>query len=255
MAQSPSWEANMSSASQEIPRILWYPKVCCRIYNRPPSAPVLSQINKSMSPNPTSWRYSLILSRHLRFGLPSVLFPSVFPTKPLLFPIRVTYPVHLILLDLISRKVFGEEPRSWSSSLHSLLHSPVTSSFLGPNVFLSYRKPRFSTCSRTAVLGRIGMQCRNRIRMITDIYRVITSMYRACYLLLLWSWFLSIIVAARYSNFRTLLHMAVLWLICFTQFGFVLRSRSFCFEACIVAAKQDIFHVVFCGCMLPPPQN
>ena len=87
MEPIPSWEANISSASQEIPHILWNLKVRCRICNRPPSVPALSQINKSMPPNPTSWRSIVILSSHLRLGLPSYLFPSVLPTKPLLFPI------------------------------------------------------------------------------------------------------------------------------------------------------------------------
>jgi len=45
-------------------------------------------------------------------------------------------PVHIIL-DLITRTVFGEQYRSLSSSLGSFLHSPVTSSFLGPNILLS----------------------------------------------------------------------------------------------------------------------
>jgi hypothetical protein len=38
-------EANRFSASQEIPRILWKPKVHYRVYNSPPPVPVLSQIN------------------------------------------------------------------------------------------------------------------------------------------------------------------------------------------------------------------
>src|SRR5215510_1238223 len=49
------------------------------------------------------------------------------------FPIRATCPAHLILLDLTTRTILGEEYRSFSSSVCDFLHSPVTSSLLGPN--------------------------------------------------------------------------------------------------------------------------
>jgi len=130
-----------SAASQEIPRNFWNPKAHHHTHKCPPPVSILSQHH----PVPTTPSYflkiHLILSSHLRLGLPNGLFPSGFPTRtlytPLPCPIRTTCPAHLILLDFTIRTIFGKEYRSLSSSLCIFLHSPVTSSLLGPNTLLN----------------------------------------------------------------------------------------------------------------------
>jgi hypothetical protein len=46
-------------------------------------------------------------------------------------------PTHLILPNFINRTILGEQYRSLSSTLRSFLHTPLTSSLLGPNILLS----------------------------------------------------------------------------------------------------------------------
>ena len=74
-------DANVSSACQGIPRILWNPKVHYHIHNSPSHVPEPDQC--SPFHRPISWRYISILSSPLRLGLPIALFPSSFPTKTL----------------------------------------------------------------------------------------------------------------------------------------------------------------------------
>ena len=139
MVQSPSWEANWFAASQEIPRILRNPKLHYRTHKRPPPLSILGQ------PDPVRIPTSHLLDIH-----PNIIHPST-PRSPhwspslrvpqqerihsLSSPIRATCPAHFILLNFIIRTIMGEDYKSFSSSLCNLLHSPVTSSLLGPMYF------------------------------------------------------------------------------------------------------------------------
>ena len=109
MVHSPSWEANWFAASQEIPHILWNPKVHYRTHKRPPPVPIPDQPNSVHIPT------SYLLGIHPNIIHPPTLrspqwslslrFPHQDPTHPLSSPTRATCPAHLILLDFITRTI------------------------------------------------------------------------------------------------------------------------------------------------------
>jgi hypothetical protein len=98
MEQSPSWEYIRFFASQEIPRILWKPKFHYHFHKYPPPVPIFSQVDPVHYLTSHFLKFNLIISSHLRRGLPSGPFPSGFSTKTL-YPLHLTptFPDNLIL--------------------------------------------------------------------------------------------------------------------------------------------------------------
>ena len=104
MEQSPPLEANIFSTSQEIPCVLWNQNVHYHIHNCPLPVTILSQINPVHAPKTN------VLKSHPNIlpSMPgsskwsvSLRFPHQKPQCTPLPPIRVTCPVHHILLDFI----------------------------------------------------------------------------------------------------------------------------------------------------------
>ena len=85
MKHSTSWEANRFSASQEIPRIVWNPKVHFRVYA---TCSILSQINLFHVPP------SHLLKIHLNIILPSTPGSSRWSNMTIHFSKRFRF-IHL----------------------------------------------------------------------------------------------------------------------------------------------------------------
>ena len=85
---------------------------------RHPSVSWASPI-QSTCPHPTSWRSILILSTHLRLGLPSGLFPSGFPTKTLYIPSPHPYAPHAQPISFFS---ILSPARYWVRSTNHLVN-------------------------------------------------------------------------------------------------------------------------------------
>jgi hypothetical protein len=115
------------------------PKVHHRLHKRSPPLS-LSWVGwiYTPPPQPVSLEFILIPSSHRCLGLPSGLFPSGFPTNAL---------YTFSSLSCVPHAPPTSSPLTWSAEWylgmsanydppHCVLHSPVTSSLLGPNILL-----------------------------------------------------------------------------------------------------------------------
>jgi hypothetical protein len=93
MKLSPSWEAAYCAATQELPNILWNPKVHYHVHKSSPLVPILSQIDPVHTTS--SYRSKI----HFNIVRPPTSWSSSFLTKILyaflFFSIRATCPVQL----------------------------------------------------------------------------------------------------------------------------------------------------------------
>jgi hypothetical protein len=128
MQQSPSWEADRFSASQEIPLILCKPKAHCRIYRCLPPVSVLCHINAVHAPIPFTEDLSEYYPPIYSWVSQVISFPQVSPSNlcsTCHLPHTCFMPC-LPLIDLIYRIII-DEYTSLSCSLCSFLPSLVAS--------------------------------------------------------------------------------------------------------------------------------
>jgi len=113
MEQSPSWEAIRFAANQEIPRILWNPKVHYRIHKCPPLLPVLSQLDLVHTPTSHFLKINLNIILLSTPGSPqwslSPRFPHQNPVHSSPLPHARYIPR---LLDFITHTILSEEYRT-----------------------------------------------------------------------------------------------------------------------------------------------
>jgi hypothetical protein len=119
MEQSPSWEANSHSASQEIPLLLWSPKIHYRVHNSQPLVSIMSQMNPvhNFLPHFPKIHSNIIIasiSRSSEWPLP---FGVSNQNLVRISPMRATCPARVILLDLISLIIFDVVLILWMKSV------------------------------------------------------------------------------------------------------------------------------------------
>jgi hypothetical protein len=153
MDQSPSWEANRFSASQEIPHTLWNPKVHYRINKCPPPVPILSQLDPTHTPTSHFPKIHLYLANSLAaavrepalYRLLTFHVPNLYLANSLAAAVREPALYRLLTFhvpNLMSLFVAYVAPKYWSRSEAYRMNVTQQDTFLWWGVVSTSPKPQ-----------------------------------------------------------------------------------------------------------------
>jgi len=89
---------------------------------------------------------------------------------------RATCPTHLILFDLVTLTICGDECTFWSSSPFGFCHPPVTSFPFDEDIILNTKfSNTIKLCSSLAVRDRVSRQCNTVGKITVHIHCFLTN--------------------------------------------------------------------------------